>query len=203
MKPASLIKGFLAAIIGLLTLAYPFVVYFGIQRFDPRHLAAFLLAIFALRLAFFSKQASFLQALPLLAGGSIIAILVIIADNPSFLLYHPVLVNLSGLLVFATSLRWGPPMIERFARMQEPELPDVAVAYCRRVTKVWVGFFAINGSIALATAIHGDIQLWTLYNGLISYLLIGTLFAIEFLVRLRLKRRHAASTEPPPPQGVS
>lgn len=203
MKPASLLKGVLAVIIGLITVAYPFVIYFGIQRYSPRHIAVLLLIIFTLRLVFFNKQGNFLKSLPLLAGGSIIALLVIIAGNPIFLLYHPVMINLSGLLVFATSLRWGPPMIERFARMQEPDLPEAAIGYCRKVTKVWVAFFVCNGSIALATAIYGDIKLWTLYNGLISYILIGMLFAIEFVVRIRFKRRHEQQTSQANTEGAT
>jgi uncharacterized membrane protein len=195
MNAQTLVKSILAGLIGILTLAYPFVVYFGIQRFSPRHLALFLLVVFAARLAFFSKQGEFLKALPLLLGGSIIALLVVIADNPIFLLYHPVFINLSALLVFATSLKWGPPMIERFARIQEPDLPEVAIPYCHKVTWVWVAFFAINGTIALTTAILGDIKIWTLYNGLISYVLIGMLFAIEFMVRMRFKRRHAQDSQ--------
>lgn len=203
MALSSFAKGLFGVLVGVLTLAYPFVVYFGLQRFNPRLLAAFLLAIFALRLAFFSKQGDFLKALPMLAGGALIALLVMIADRPALLLFHPVLINVSGLLLFATSLKYGPPMIERFARMQEPELPEAAIRYCRKVTQVWVGFFVFNGSIALATALYGDINLWTLYNGLISYVLLGMLFAIEFLVRLRFKRQHAAQYDQPKREGVS
>jgi uncharacterized membrane protein len=32
-------------------------------------------------------------------------------------------------------------------------------------------------------------RVWALYNGLIAYLLIGTLFAVEWLVRQRVKAR--------------
>ncbi len=82
-------------------------------------------------------------------------------------------------------------MIERFARLMEPEFPPEAVIYCRKVTMIWCGFFVVNGSIALVTALLGDIKIWTLYNGFISYLLMGLLFGIEYLVRRAVKRKSA------------
>ena len=82
-------------------------------------------------------------------------------------------------------------MIERFARLQEPEFSDTAIAYTRKVTMVWCGFFVLNGSASLYTALFTDMATWTLYNGLIAYLLLGLLFIGEYLVRLRVKARAA------------
>src|SRR5215831_7157009 len=47
---------------------------------------------------------------------------------------YPVLMNVVLLGVFAASLRRGPSVVERLARMREPDLPPRAVAYTRRVT---------------------------------------------------------------------
>ncbi|MBP9601744.1 MAG: hypothetical protein KBE41_09595, partial [Lutibacter sp.] len=41
--------------------------------------------------------------------------------------------------------------------------------------KIWVAFFVFNGSLALYTTLFGSFTTWTLYNGLIAYVLIGTL----------------------------
>ena len=46
--------------------------------------------------------------------------------------------------------------------------------------------FYINGSLALATVLIGDPALWALYNGFISYILLGLMFAGEYLIRLRV-----------------
>jgi uncharacterized membrane protein len=43
--------------------------------------------------------------------------------------------------------------------------------------------------MALYTALFTSMATWTLYNGLIAYLLMGLLFAGEYLVRLRVKAR--------------
>lgn len=103
---------------------------------------------------------------------------------------YPVLVNLAMLSVFATSLWHGMPVIERLARLQEPDLPPAGVRYTRQVTRVWCGFFIMNASIATWTALYADLATWTLYNGLISYGLMGLLFSGEWLVRRRLRSSH-------------
>ncbi len=104
------------------------------------------------------------------------------------LLWYPVVVNLAMLLLFAASLWRAMPLVERLARLREPNLPPQAVRYTRRVTQVWCLFFIFNGGMALATCLIGNLHLWTLWNGGISYLLIGMLMGGEWLVRQRMRR---------------
>jgi uncharacterized membrane protein len=66
------------------------------------------------------------------------------------------------------------------------------VAYTRRVTQVWCGFFVVNGLLALGTALWASEALWSLYTGVIAYVLMGVLFGVEYLVRLRFKRMQNA-----------
>jgi uncharacterized membrane protein len=80
-------------------------------------------------------------------------------------------------------------MIERFARMSAPDLPAQAIGYTRRVTQVWCVFFAINGAIALVTALWAAPAIWTIYNGLVAYLMMGLLLAGEYVVRWHFKRQ--------------
>ncbi|SDL17896.1 Uncharacterized membrane protein [Modicisalibacter muralis] len=101
----------------------------------------------------------------------------------------PVLINAGLLGVFLWSLYHPPTLIERLARRQEPDLPPSGVRYTRRVTQVWCGFFAINGTLSLLTALYADPALWTLYNGGIAYVLSALLFAIEWCIRQGVKRR--------------
>jgi uncharacterized membrane protein len=105
---------------------------------------------------------------------------------------YPVAMSMALLWAFARSLWLPPSMIERFARLVEPYLDARGVRYTRKVTMVWIGFFALNGGIALWTALAGSWLQWTLYNGAISYGLVGLLFAGEYLVRRRVRRRGAA-----------
>ena len=80
----------------------------------------------------------------------------------------------------------------RFARMQEKDgLSDAQVAHCRQVTWVWVGFFALNASIAAVLASNEAwVSAWATYNGGIAYALMGVLFAGEYVVRQYRFRRY-------------
>jgi uncharacterized membrane protein len=43
----------------------------------------------------------------------------------------------------------------------------------------------LNGSMALITALWSSFEVWSLYNGLIAYVLMGLLFGGEYWVRQR------------------
>jgi uncharacterized membrane protein len=127
----------------------------------------------------------------LCVGGVVLAAVSFSFDSTAAVLYYPVLVNVALLLVFAASLVSPPSVIERIARLREPALPPAAVAYTRRVTVVWAAFFVLNGAAAFYTARFTPIETWALYNGLVAYLLIGALFAIELVVRRAVRARHS------------
>lgn len=172
----------------LLTLGYPVLVYVSLERFEPRHVALLLLTLALVRLA--SAQRDVL-AWTSVAAALVLALAAGWLNEALPVKLYPVLVNALLLALFATSLRWPPSMVERLARLHEPDLPTHAVHYTRRVTQVWCGFFVINGALALWTALAASTAIWALYNGLIAYLLMGTLFAGEYLVRRRVRARHA------------
>jgi len=50
-------------------------------------------------------------------------------------------------------------------------------------------FFLINAALSAATAMSGSLKLWTLYNGFISYIAMGVMFAGEFLIRQVVHQR--------------
>ncbi|MFC4160459.1 COG4648 family protein [Chitinimonas lacunae] len=176
-----------AAIVTLLTLAYPLLVYLGLGRFEPRWLAL-LLAGLALLRALATRERVWLAAA---AGALLLAGVSALGNAALPLKLYPVLVNGVLLGVFLLSLSHPPSMIERLARLREPDLPPEAVVYTRRVTQVWCGFFVLNGSMALYTALWASDALWALYNGLIAYGLMGVLFLGEWLVRGRVRARTA------------
>ena len=97
--------------------------------------------------------------------------------------WYPVLVNLMMLAVFGGSLFAGQTVIEKLARLQQPDLPEKAVRYTRRVTQVWCVFFIINGTLAALLVRLGRYDWWAVYTGVIAYVLMGMLFAGEWLYR--------------------
>nr|WP_217911447.1 hypothetical protein [Myxococcus sp. AM011] len=175
------------ALLGVLSLAYPLLVYWGLGRFEPRWMAVPLVGMAVVRAVATRERVWLVTA----AGALVLAGTSMLGNHALPLKLYPVLVNAMLLAVFATSLVYPPSVIERLARLREPELPPSGVAYTRRVTQVWCGFFVVNGSIALGTALWASDATWALYNGLIAYGLMGVLFAGEWLVRRRVRASHA------------
>jgi uncharacterized membrane protein len=103
--------------------------------------------------------------------------------DPRALLLVPVLVNLGLLFAFGRTLRGGPTLVESIARVREPHLSAAQVRHCRTTTTVWCAFFAANAVVCLALAWSAPLWLWTLYTGVLSYLLMALLFALEWMVR--------------------
>lgn len=174
----------LNALIGLLTALYPAAVYFGLQYLQPRLIALILAALLLLRLALLRTDWS----KPLLLAGVAYAGFAVWSNQAIALRFYPALVNAAMLTIFAASLFYPPTIVERLARLQQPDLPEQGVLYTRRVTQVWCGFFVVNGAIATVTALWSSFQVWSLYNGLIAYLLMGLLFVGEYWLRQRVMK---------------
>lgn len=187
----------------LLVACYPLVVFLGLRAFSLQQIALVLLAIFVVRLslsAYETKQSQsnsnqqdkdvvrISQQLGMVGGLCIVG-WVLLADDEFVLKLYPALINLLMFCAFAWTLVNPPPAIERIARRFEPNLSETGIHHTRQFTLIWCVFFVANGAIAFYTAAFASLDVWTIYNGLVSYLLIATMFAIEFVIRLFRKRR--------------
>lgn len=184
---SSILKGI--AVIGLVL--YPFFVGYGLAHGQYIWVSALLIALGVMRL--FSRGNALLWPLTgfaVLCGG-----LSLILKDHAWLKLYPVFMSLGALFIFAGTLIRPPSMIERFARLAEPELPQEGVQWTRKVTMVWCGFFCINAVIACMTVFFAPTKIWVLYNGFISYLLMGVLLLGEFLLRKRQQRLHQAQPQ--------
>lgn len=176
-------------LIGLVALSYPFLVYFGEGRVNTRLLGLLLLAVLAMRLASAPRHRAVktlikpaLAFLPVLA----LAVAASITGDMRLLTAVPVLVSLAFFATFASSRADGrESMVERFARVHRglDVLPPTAAAYCRRLTGLWAGFFLVNAAVTAALALWGPLRWWALYSGLLAYLAMGLLMALEYAYR--------------------
>lgn len=176
----------ISAVVGGVTLLYPIAVYFGIQYLEPWTMAVFLSVVLLLKLI--SSKTNHHGNRLLILLGLVFCVLAIWNNNQTTLRFYPVVVSYTLFMVFFSSLFYAPPMIERLARLQHPDLPEQGIRYTRKVTQVWCLFFLINGSIALITAVWTSFEWWSLYNGFISYCLMALLMGIEYLVRIRTQK---------------
>lgn len=174
-------------------IAWPLLISLGLTHHSLNWLLPLLALILALRLWQVRHQRGpmrFVAIASALAGVALCAASWLLQAH-QWLLFYPVVINALLLAVFGASL-WSPmPLVERLARLNEPQLSAAGIRYTRNVTRVWCVFFVANGGIALFTALHGNMALWSLWNGALSYLAIGALMGGEWLLRQRLKRREA------------
>ncbi|RLM22459.1 DNA gyrase subunit B [Brenneria alni] len=175
----------------LMTLAWPFLVWFSVTHPEHRWLLPMLVLMFILRFATLNGEKNVFKGAGLLlaAVGAALSLASLFLREGDWLLWYPVAVNAVMLLLFGGSLYSGVPLVERLARMREQELSARAIAYTRRVTQIWCLFFIFNGSAAVLTCLAGNVHWWTLWNGIISYLLMGLLMGGEWIVRQRLRRQ--------------
>lgn len=175
------------ATIGLI--AYPVLVWFALSSQSPRFVALLLLLLMA-PAAYLRLRKSKRENLRGLALIPIVTVLAFasaaVLDSANCMLLVPVAINTVLLIAFGSTLRHATmPMIERFARLQEPELTPAQQAWCRLWTRIWCLFFVLNGCTAGALALWAPLSWWALYNGLLAYGLMGMLFTTEWLLRRR------------------
>ena len=106
-----------------------------------------------------------------------------------FIKLYPVLMNLIFLFTFGSTLFLPPNICFRFACLAQKNLSKSHIArrverYCFKVTLIWCVFFFLNGTVAFYTVFWKSDKIWSIYNGGISYLLMGLLFTVEFIVRM-------------------
>lgn len=172
-------------------LLYPLLVYVGMQWFEPRLIGLAIAFVYLIRFATQIKRPTLRWALIALLLG--VAGLLWWSNNELLLKLLPSAINLAMAAYFLHTLMHPPTLPARVAAYDFPEgLPPIVVTYTSWVTRIWVGFFVMNAVIAAITALFASRELWALYNGVIAYLVMGTLFAGEFVYRnLIFRKKHA------------
>lgn len=183
-------------IIAIVILLYPFVIFFGIQFLSVQGLSLIILCLFGLRAIFNHKNDHSIMpkyALFTLSGiGIAISLLGMLSLNIIFIKLYPVAMNLAFLSIFIASLFAKENIIYQFAKKTSRKpLPNFVSAYTRKVTIAWCIFFLLNALFSCYSALFSSLHVWTIYNGLISYILIGAFFACEFVVRIFVKRKNS------------
>ena len=123
-----------------------------------------------------------------------------ITGKELFLKLYSVVISVTFLFTFGSTLFFEPTIIFRFATLADKSIvgapyENQVKRYCKKVTIIWCCFFIINGSMAVFTTFCCSREVWAIYNGGISYVLMGMLFAVEFLIR-KLENRKMVQKNP-------
>ncbi len=107
-----------------------------------------------------------------------------------FIKFYPVAANLTTFLVFFISSFSEETVIQKFAKKLEGgTLDDFTKTYTRNLTYIWGIITFINLVISIITVFLPE-KLWALYNGCISYFAIGTVFVVEYIIRIILRKKY-------------
>jgi uncharacterized membrane protein len=146
------------------------------------------LTLIGLRLTTLRSPVGRVWRIPLVTAATVIAVLAAL-DPPLAVKAYPVAVSLAALSVFAATLLYPPSLIERLARLREPDLSLAGQSYCRKVTIVWTVWLSANTIIAAGLALAASDEAWAIWTGFIAYLVMGALFAGEMAVRHIMRSR--------------
>ena len=161
---------------------YPFIVFVALnESVDIRFLA--LLLLLAAGISSYRNKNIWIFLCVLFFGFGLA-----VYKNDIFLKLYPVLMNLSMCFIFALSLR-GMPLIERFAKKMGYNLGSEQKKYTKRVTYAWAIFMLCLAIISFVTVFLSN-EIWVIFNGLISYILIATMIGVEFVVRKKVMNVH-------------
>lgn len=106
-----------------------------------------------------------------------------------FLKFYPPVCNLFIFLTFFLSLFAKETVIQKFARMCGDKMEEPVRIYTRNLTYVWCIFTFFNFLISVWTIFLPE-KIWILYNGCISYILVGLVFGVEYIIRIILRKRN-------------
>jgi uncharacterized membrane protein len=175
----------LKIISGLFIVASPWVLYWTLSQGDVTVAAITLIAWVIVRtipVLLSAKKEQRVAALQLPAIALVFAILGWIFDQGVLLMILPSATQAAFGLTFLRSLK-TTPLIEHFARMVKPSLSPGEQVHCRRWTRIWGFYLLVLAATGLVLAAVASLAVWTVYVGLVSYGLVGVLFAIEYVVR--------------------
>ena len=163
-------------------LIFPFSAYFLIDKLGVEWLGVILFILLTVRSLPWIRGKRRAPLLLLVAGVIFLAVLKW-TGNAVILQLYPTIISLGLLSAFGVSLIYPPTMIERFATAAGMVVNSRSISYTRAVTILWCIFFTMNAAVSGIIAVSGSMRVWAIYNGFLSYIIIGVIFASEYVFR--------------------
>jgi len=175
-------KSLLTLLLVALSIAYPLFVYYWIQELSAAYFGIILAGLASLKFIL-SKNKNSKQEIAIFILSLGCALLILIVGKHYLIKLYPVLISCSVGSFFAASLFTQETFIEHIARLRGKILSVYAINYARKLTFIWAVTLYLNALTALYLAFFASTQAWALYCGLISYIILGCLFAGEIIYR--------------------
>jgi uncharacterized membrane protein len=122
----------------------------------------------------------------LVAAGLFVAVWYVSANRPYGMFLPPVASFALFLWFFGRTLLPGrEPLVTAIARFMHGTLAPEVERYTRRVTAAWCVFFAAVAATSIALAVFAPLAVWSFCSNVLSYPLVGLMFASEYAIRRR------------------
>jgi len=178
---------------GVIAIIYPLLVFCALVIFKlPIRYLSIGLIIFAIAYSIVNGKhykgkhtaALFICPVILCAIG---AISLFLDENPVVIKLYPALADLAYLTIMITSFFFPPPLayyfIDIFDKSIKTKIPEKMFgSYCYKASFAWCVYFVIDGIVAVITAFYSSNFVWAVYNGGVTYCIMGLIFAGEFVI---------------------
>lgn len=170
-----------------LMIAYPIVAYTVLWLKQPLFIITYLLFIFFLIAVEKCRDKKWASGISLLIFIGIISVFIQQGYIQHLFYLPPILILITLFLLFSQSLLNGKtPLITRYARLLGEEPNERRLRYNRSLTMVWTVFILLMLITSIVLAIFSSVDTWSLFTHVVSYILMGMLFVIEFFYRKRV-----------------
>ena len=167
-----------------LMVAYPLVAYLALWLQQPLLVISYLLLIFVFFAIDKCQNKHWGSGITLFV---LIGVTAYFMQQPAiqYLVYlPPILILLSLFMLFTQSLQAGQtPLITRYAMLLGDKLEEKHLRYNRLLTITWSMFFLLMAITSILLAVFFSRETWSLFTHLISYVLVASVFVIEFMYR--------------------
>ncbi|MDR1862505.1 MAG: hypothetical protein LBQ67_01145 [Treponema sp.] len=187
---------------GALIVLYPVLVFSAlvILKLSIKYLSIFIIALaaayFLVNRHHYKGRHRFVVFIsPAILCG--IGIICLITKSSLTLKIYPALADLVYLVIMWTSIFIPPPVVFYFINMfdktiKEHIAPRFFDRYCRKAAIVWCVFFVFDGAVSLFTVFLASDVVWGVYNGGITYVLMGLIFVGEYFILKMIEKKSLA-----------
>lgn len=167
-----------------LIIAYPLAAYIALWLEQPLIIIGYLMSIFFLLAIEKFRNKHWHAGIILVMVIAVIGYLMQPAYRQYLLFLPPILMLLSLFILFSQSLLAGQtPLITRYASMLGDSLDKRHLRYNKNLTVIWSAFFLLMTITSILLAIFTSLEVWSFFTYVLSYLLLGSFFIIEFMFR--------------------
>jgi len=167
-----------------LIIAYPLAAYIALWLEQPLIVIGYLMSIFLILTIEKFKNKHWEAGIMMILVVTVIGYLMQPAFREYLLFLPPILMLLSLFILFTQSLLAGQtPLITRYANLLGDNLDERRLRYNRNLTGIWSAFFLLMTITSILLAIFASLETWSFFTYVVSYILLGCFFVIEFMFR--------------------